>query len=101
MTEMSQFPHCDSKVLHAPGLCTYCDQYPDWQQLRVTWGMNFTGTYVEGFTLCPSQQDRSIDIIQRWGGNRPVGMTPVGQEPDLAPPLGGFNEEPRRPWWSQ
>lgn len=41
--ERAAFPHCDSRVLHAPGECGYCDEYPDWQRLRGTWGIAFTG----------------------------------------------------------
>lgn len=26
-----QMPHCDAYVLHAPGVCEYCDRHPDWQ----------------------------------------------------------------------
>jgi hypothetical protein len=37
------FPHCDQRVLHAPGSCQYCDAYPKYQELRVAWGINFTG----------------------------------------------------------
>jgi hypothetical protein len=38
-----QFPHCDGRILHAPGVCTYCDMHPEWQELRLAWGINFTG----------------------------------------------------------
>jgi hypothetical protein len=43
MTEIAQFPHCDQRVLHAPGECEYCDRHPDWQALRKAWGIAFTG----------------------------------------------------------
>jgi hypothetical protein len=43
MTDIGQFPHCDQRVLHAPGECEYCDQRPDWQALREAWGIAFTG----------------------------------------------------------
>jgi hypothetical protein len=36
-------PHCDSRVLHAPGECEYCDQRKEWQELRQAWGIAFTG----------------------------------------------------------
>jgi len=36
-------PHCDSRVLHAPGECEFCDQRPEWQALRQAWGIAFTG----------------------------------------------------------
>ncbi len=25
------FPHCDSRVLHRPFVCKYCDENPQWQ----------------------------------------------------------------------
>jgi hypothetical protein len=28
------FPHCNSEVLHAPGMCKYCDMFPDRQAMR-------------------------------------------------------------------
>lgn len=40
---IAQFPHCDSRVLHAPGECRYCDAHPEWQELRKAWGIAFTG----------------------------------------------------------
>lgn len=68
---MPKFPHCDALVLHAPGECEYCDLHTDMQQLRLVWGINFTGQYEAGKYLCPSEEGRSIDIINRWYGNRP------------------------------
>lgn len=66
-------PHCDGDVLHAPGVCPYCDKHPDLQKYRSQAGINFTGEYVEGKTLCPSEQRRSLKDINRWPGNRPEG----------------------------
>lgn len=43
-----QFPHCDARVLHAPGECGYCDACPVWQQLRIAWGIAFTGHAPKG-----------------------------------------------------
>ena len=37
------FPHCDQRILHAPGECQWCDEYPKWQKLREAWGIAFTG----------------------------------------------------------
>lgn len=42
------FPHCDAQVLHAPGECQHCDTHPEWQDLRVAWGVAFTGQYPAG-----------------------------------------------------
>jgi hypothetical protein len=43
MTEIATFPHCDQRILHAPGECAYCDVHADWQELRRGWGIAFTG----------------------------------------------------------
>ena len=43
MTETPQFPHCDSRILHRPSECEFCDQHPEWQALRKAWGIAFTG----------------------------------------------------------
>jgi hypothetical protein len=47
------FPHCNPKVLHAPGECRYCDDHPDWQKLRKAWELPFSDYDPNG-----------------WGGNR-------------------------------
>ena len=65
-------PHCDSAVLHAPGECVYCDDYPDWQSYRRTARVAFTGHEPKADEiLCPSEQRRSLTHINRWGGNVP------------------------------
>lgn len=43
MTKIARFPHCDQRVLHAPGECEFCDQCPEWQELRAAWGIAYTG----------------------------------------------------------
>jgi hypothetical protein len=84
-----QAPHCDSKVLHKPGECQYCDMHPEWQELREMWGIAFTGHSDEKISYtdfdgnkvekslipCPSEWDRPVEIINKWGGNiaRPQG----------------------------
>lgn len=65
------YPHCDAKVLHAPGKCGFCDVHPDWQELRLLWGVNFTGESVAGKVACPSEWTRSLETIEKWPGNRP------------------------------
>jgi hypothetical protein len=68
---IKQFPHCDAKVLHAPGECRHCDTHPEWQQLRQTWGIAFTGYEPDaGEQPCPATVGRPIDIINQWPGNR-------------------------------
>lgn len=70
---MGAMPHCDSAVLHAPGQCEFCDEYPEWQEARRMWGIAFTGepTTPERPLPCPSEVHRSLDIINRWPGNQP------------------------------
>lgn len=48
MTELSRFPHCDQRVLHAPGECEFCDMHSEWQELRKAWGISFTGHAPQG-----------------------------------------------------
>lgn len=65
-----QFPHCDSLVLHAPGECKFCDDKPDWQFLRLHWGIAFTGEDPVGDQVgCPAEKRRPRATIDRWGGN--------------------------------
>lgn len=68
-----QFPHCDQRILHAPGECRYCDEHPEWQALRRAWGINFTGHDEPGtITLCPADIARpagSSNDHRLWGGN--------------------------------
>jgi hypothetical protein len=40
---IAQFPHCDQRVLHAPGECEFCDDHTEWQELRKAWGIVLTG----------------------------------------------------------
>jgi hypothetical protein len=84
MNHIKQTPHCDGKVLHAPGECEYCDMHPDWQELREMWGIAFTGHSHEIITYkdwegkevqtilipCPSELDRPLDVIEAWPRNR-------------------------------
>jgi hypothetical protein len=78
---ISQYPHCDQKILHAPGECDYCDMHPDWQELREIWGINFTGHSEEGKTKCPAERERNIDTINKWGGNLTT-VHLIQEEPD-------------------
>lgn len=67
------FPHCDSRVLHKPGTCEYCDQFPVYQYYREALGINFTGGTDIELLPCPAEVERPIETIERWGGN--VAMT--------------------------
>lgn len=67
---ISQFPHCDQRILHAPGECEYCDGHPEWQALRSAWGIAFTGWVPEGKELpCPADYSRG-DVHKLWPGNQ-------------------------------
>lgn len=74
-------PHCDARILHAPGECWACDLYPDWQELRGKWGIAFTGqtplTGVAGNQLpCPADYNRppgSKADHRLWGPNTAQG----------------------------
>ena len=73
---ITQFPHCDSRILHAPGECVYCDMNPGWQELRQAWGIAFTGHLPDpesGIVMCPTDYNR--DNYNQWPGNTPEGYT--------------------------
>lgn len=71
-----KFPHCDQRVLHAPGECEYCDRHPEWQELRQAWGIAFTGYEPEGKELPdPATHARGVNILNAWPGNRPKETT--------------------------
>ena len=70
LTDMVQFPHCDQRVLHAPGECEFCDEQPMWQYLRQAWGIAFTGYEPENKELpCPANYARG-ETVDYWPGNR-------------------------------
>ena len=69
------YPHCDSRVLHAPGECVFCDHYPDEQAARVANGINFTGHGPD-----PASAFRPVERINRWGGNRPMTQADLDAE---------------------
>jgi hypothetical protein len=65
-------PHCDQAVLHAPGVCRYCDAVPLWQDLRKLWGVAFTGQQpTDGQIASPSDIRRGFgEAMRGWPGNR-------------------------------
>ncbi len=70
-------PHCDARILHAPGVCTYCDKHPEWQEYRLAAGICFTGETPENSwqTPCPADQARPPDSPsdhRKWGANKPT-----------------------------
>ncbi len=65
-------PHCDQRILHAPGECVYCDHYPDWQEMRDRQHINFTGHSDPLLGPDPAGQFRSPESLAYWPGNRPA-----------------------------
>lgn len=63
------FPHCDMRILHAPGQCDVCDQYPRWKALREIWNVNYTNQNNPKKTKCPAEAIRG-DLVNHWHGNR-------------------------------
>ncbi len=93
--KIPQFPHCDSRVLHAPGECEYCDAHPEWQALRIAWGIAFTGyTPDVGETPCPAERMRPLDTIEKWGGNKPWPKDTTGGPTISVPPRHGSSTLP-------
>jgi hypothetical protein len=89
---IQQFPHCDSRILHAPTECNYCDRHPDWQELRQAWGINFTGHNLEAneygtpFLPCPSEVARPLSNINQWDGNVPFKGDQINTKSSVFPP---------------
>lgn len=80
------WPHCDQRVLHAPGECDTCDEHArDLQDVRFAWGINFTGQHDPTKYLCPAEYRRSLGAINRWGGNTPNGpiVPAIPQEEEI------------------
>lgn len=96
--DRAKFPHCDPRILHANGECEHCDKYSDWQELRKSWQIAFTGhktvdapgvrrdnddrtVKYDAVLPCPADYIRG-DAHTRWGGNRAT--TDVNIEKNLA-----------------
>lgn len=79
--ELPRFPHCDQRILHAPGECEFCDACPQWQQLRKAWGIAFTGHMpaVDGDRCGARLDERKPD------GHWKVCMQARGHDPDTEP----------------
>lgn len=82
---IKQFPHCDPCVLHAPGECKYCDKHPEWQELRQSWDINFTGKSGDHdpyskWLPCPSDYNRGLAGAHMWPGNQPRPKNEVTME---------------------
>ena len=77
---IEQFPHCDQRILHQPGECEFCDHHAEWQELRLGWGIAFTGhapraaqkNFHTNELPCPADYNRppgSRSDHRQWGGN--------------------------------
>jgi hypothetical protein len=71
-------PHCDSRILHHPDDCAYCDR-PEWTKARETIGVEFTGRPTRlGFVSCEADASRpsgATNDHRRWAGNKPTSAT--------------------------
>lgn len=67
---MKTYPHCDARVLHAPGECFYCDHYAaEDQSERESIGIAFTGHAPKrGQSPCPADAARG-EGHKGWSGN--------------------------------
>lgn len=91
--DIGQFPHCDERVLHAPGRCEYCDARPEWQTLRDAWGIGFTDEELRsGIVRCPSTNRRTPEQVNAWGGNVAKPAPPMLIDAELLSP------EPPHKW---
>lgn len=104
-----QFPHCDARILHAPGECEFCDLHPEWQELCKAWMVAFTGhepkTSLHAGTQvpCPADFNRpagSRSDHRMWSGNVATAdyETPAPTRPDP----GLTEKDPgRRSFWAR
>lgn len=68
----SAFPHCDSRVLHSPGTCGYCDKVKPLQDYRKMCGLPFTDDLQATDALLPGE-NRTRASAEAWGGNQRKG----------------------------
>jgi hypothetical protein len=68
-------PHCDSRILHHPNECRYCNR-PDWQDERKRLGIALTGRDPDdGQVPCEADAERppgAPNDHRHWGGNKPT-----------------------------
>lgn len=103
---IEQTPHCDQAVLHAPGECLTCDEHPSWQELRLLWGIAFTGHEPDAFQVpCPADVRRGRGGAHAWAGNRPTEVNPGPPGPNVKAGFGPRGDEPQTSfpgvdrWW--
>lgn len=101
-------PHCDSSILHAPGVCKYCDMHPEWQSYRAAARISYTGEAASADRApCPSEYFRPGEVRDRWGGNVAVGhdLGDTGADQEMyaaasrAMPPGSFSPAGDEPGW--
>lgn len=63
------FPHCDSRILHAPEECATCAKFEALQQERVEKGVSNTGLENRRWT-CPADLARTVEQYDAWWGNK-------------------------------
>lgn len=68
---LGPFPHCDPRILHAPGECEVCDEVPVWQELRFSWGIAFTGYEPDKNELPDPATNARGEEVNTWDGNKP------------------------------
>ncbi len=66
----AKYPHCDHRVLHSPGICVYCDKYPEEQEERKRDNIPFTDELTLDTPLLPGE-DRARRSAEKWPGNGP------------------------------
>jgi len=69
-----QYPHCDSRILHGPGECEFCDMYPSAQAIRQRDGIAFSGHKWSAAQPIPCPADVAVANGERgdynqWEGN--------------------------------
>lgn len=78
---LAPYPHCDADVLHQPGACEACDDYPVRQIARRLNMIRYTGCAEPAdWHPCPSEARRPVERIHAWPGNAPVGPNIVTVE---------------------
>lgn len=90
--EIAQFPHCDQRILHAPGECEYCDGHPEWQALREAWGIAYTG-HAPRVTLPECGKTGSWAVGDTWKCRQAAGHD-EGDNPTVHSPAAEWEAMP-------
>ena len=69
-----QTPHCNAEVLHVPGQCYYCDQFPSRQAVRVASGRPFTPPEANGWS--GNVAVKAGEVHEHLGARWTVGENP-------------------------